>query len=94
MACGECRMTACLSDSVFNSVDSKATPWNKEITGICQSQPRRNQMNKDNKKGTANTPKRLTVQDLKKILGGLGSNVMAITVEDKGGSKASPNVAE
>jgi hypothetical protein len=51
-------------------------------------------MNKDSKNGNANTPKRLTIQDLKKILGGLGSNVMAITVEDKGGSKASPNAAE
>ncbi|MEO7731800.1 MAG: hypothetical protein ABIY55_12560 [Kofleriaceae bacterium] len=39
-------------------------------------------MNKDNKNGTANTPKRLTIQDLKKILGGLGSNVMAFTIEN------------
>lgn len=45
-------------------------------------------MNKNNK--TENTAKRLTIQDLKKILGGLGTNVMAITVEDPGGSKASP----
>lgn len=51
-------------------------------------------MNKDNKKGNANTPKRLTIQDLKKILGGLGSNVVGITVEDRGGSKASPNAAQ
>lgn len=49
-------------------------------------------MNKD-KKVTANTPKRLTVEDLKKIIGGLGTSV-ALTVEDPGGSKASPRFTE
>jgi hypothetical protein len=52
-------------------------------------------MNKDSKKGaTTNTPKRLTVQDLKKILGGLGGGVVPHDVEDNKGSKASPSFTD
>ncbi|MEO7731796.1 MAG: hypothetical protein ABIY55_12540 [Kofleriaceae bacterium] len=47
-------------------------------------------MNKDDMKGTANTTKRLTIQDLKKILGGLASNAAAITSEYRDGNKVSP----
>ena len=51
-------------------------------------------MNKHQKGVTANTPKRLTVEDLKKIIGGLGNNAVALTVEDNKGSKASPSFTE
>ena len=50
-------------------------------------------MNKDKKGVTQNAPKRLTIEDLKKIIGGLGSTA-ALIVEDPGGSKASPRFGE
>jgi len=51
-------------------------------------------MNKNNKGITANTPKKLTVDDLKKILGGLGGGAQPHTVEDNKGSKASPSFTD
>lgn len=50
-------------------------------------------MNK-HEKVPANTPKKLTVNDLKKIIGGLGTDAVALTVEDPGGSKASPRFTD
>ena len=47
-------------------------------------------MNKHDKGVTKNAPKKLTVEDLKKIIGGLGHGAVPHTVEDPGGSKASP----
>lgn len=50
-------------------------------------------MNKDDKKGTATPPKRLTIQDLKNLLGGLGANVTPVFIEDNHGNKAHPLAA-
>jgi len=50
-------------------------------------------MNEKKKGITANTPKKLTVEDLKKLIGGLGADTTALHCEDEKLNKCSPNFA-